>query len=243
VRLSPASPSTSTTTAGHVVVEVRGLGVRYGRVHALDDVDLDLTTGEAVALLGPNGGGKSTLLRALAGLTPARGEVVLHAPPCHHDRGVTLAYVAQRSTARWDFPVTVRDAVLAGRLPSRPRLRPYSTRDRAAAAAALDRLDLTGLTRRPVRTLSGGQAQRLLLARALAQDADVLLLDEPFAGLDADTTARLAGLLGELADEGRTVLCALHEHDLARAVFPRAVALAGRVHARGPTADVLAALP
>lgn len=222
------------------VLEVRGLTVRYGRRAAVEGVDLAVTAGEAVALVGRNGAGKSSLLRAIAGVAPGDGLVVLHGRECHHRRPqVALAYVPQRSTARWDFPLTVRDAVLAGRHRTRRPLRRFSRADRGAAGAALARLGVAELAGTPVGALSGGQAQRVLLARALAQEPDVLLLDEPFAGLDERSREVLLGALEHLCRDGLALLCALHELDVARATFPRTVALNRRVVADGPSASVL----
>lgn len=224
-------------------LDASGVTVHYGRSCALRDVDVSLSAGEAVALVGLNGAGKSTLLRTLAGLQPAAGVVQVHAAHCHHrPRGAPVAYVAQRSTARWDLPMTALDVVLAGRHLFRRRFRGYCAADVAAAVAALDRLGVADLRRRPVGELSGGQAQRVLLARALAQEPDVLLLDEPLAGLDATACAALVDTVHELRASGLAVLCALHELHVARAAFPRTVALArGRKVGDGPSGDVLGA--
>ena len=223
-------------------LEARGLTVHYGRRCAVSAVDLTLVAGEAVALVGLNGAGKSTLLRALADLQPAQGTVHVEAPHCHHrPRGAPVAYVPQRSTARWDLPMSVLDVVLTGRHQFRRRGRRYAASDTAAALAALDRLGAADLQRRPVAELSGGQAQRVLLARALTQEPDVLLLDEPLAGLDATACGALVDTVLELTAAGLSVLCALHELHVARAAFPRTIALAhGRVVGDGPSADVLA---
>lgn len=217
--------------------------VHYGRRCALRDVSLALDRGEAVALVGLNGAGKSTLMRMLAGLQPGQGVVQVHPAHCHHrPRAAPVAYVAQRSTARWDLPMTVLDVVLAGRHLFRRCGRGFGPKDVAAAVTALDRLGVADLRRRPVGELSGGQAQRVLLARALAQEPDVLLLDEPLAGLDAAASEALIDTLDGMVTAGLAVLCALHELHVARAAFSRTVALArGRVVGDGPSADVLGA--
>lgn len=220
------------------------ISVDYGRRPALLDVSLRLDAGEAVALVGLNGSGKSTLLRVLAGLQAARGQVILQRPHCHHQpRSAPVAHVAQRNTARWDLPVSVLDAVLTGRHRFRRRGRRYAASDRIAAGAALDQLGIADLARRPVGQLSGGQAQRVMLARALAQEPQVLLLDEPLTGLDAPAAASLVETLLDLRGAGLAVLCALHELDVAREAFPRTVALAhGRVVGDGASAEVLSSL-
>jgi len=219
-----------------------GLTVHYGRRCALRDVSVTLGGGEAVALVGLNGAGKSTLLQTLAGLQPAHGVVSVQPAHCHHrPRGAPVAYVAQRSTARWDLPMTVLDVVLVGRHQFRRRGHRYAGSDIAAALTALDRLGVADLRSRPVGELSGGQAQRVLLARALAQEPDVLLLDEPLAGLDHTACEALVGAVLELSSAGLAVMCALHELHVARAAFPRTVALAqGHVVGDGPSGEVLA---
>lgn len=222
------------------VLQVRGLTVRHGDVLAVDDVSFAVSAGEQVALVGRNGAGKSSLLRAVAGVGPGEGVVVLSGRECHHRvTAVSVAFVPQRSEARWDLPVTVLDAVLAGRHRFRRWGRRWSGEDRRAACEALEVCDVADLTGRVVGGLSGGQAQRVLVARALVQEPDVLLLDEPFAGLDVVTADALCGTLTALRQQGRVVLCAVHELEIARAVFPRTIALDRSVLADGPSAVVL----
>ncbi|WP_396911879.1 metal ABC transporter ATP-binding protein [Mycolicibacterium sp.] len=223
------------------LVETRALTVTYGNRRALQPTALSVGAGESVALVGHNGSGKSSLLRALAGLEPAAGgEVILHAEACHHRRTtVEVAYVPQRSLARWDLPLTVAEVVATGR---RHRLwwqRPDHG-DRESIAAALEAVGMSDLSNRPVTALSGGQAQRVLLARALAQRPDMMIMDEPLTGLDLSTVDAVIALLGRFVDEGGTLCCALHEIDIARTSFDRTIALAaGRIVADGPTGKVL----
>lgn len=222
------------------VLQARGVTVRYGRVTAVEDIDVALAPGELVALVGRNGAGKSTLLCALAGLTGHEGTVTRHAPACHHQRAqVRVAFVPQRAAPRWDLPISVRQAVSTGRLDAHRWWRRPNAEDWRAVDAALTRLDLHHLADRPVGALSGGQAQRLLLARALAQDPDVLLLDEPCEGLDTASTTALITALTQLAGDGIAVCCALHELHLARTAFQRAIAIDRIVLADGPTEQVL----
>ncbi|GAA3513286.1 metal ABC transporter ATP-binding protein [Actinocatenispora rupis] len=216
------------------------MSVRYGPITALANVDFAVAAGELVALVGRNGAGKSSLLRALAGLVAYRGTVEHHPAACPRDRGrVRVAYVAQRATPRWDLPVSVRQVVGTGRLDPRRWWRRPGAGDRQAVDAALRRVGVWSLADRPVQALSGGQAQRVLLARALAQEPDVLLLDEPCEGLDAASTGALVDALTALAADGVAVCCALHEIDLARGAFRRAVAVDRTVLADGPAGEVL----
>lgn len=224
---------------------VDGLTVRHGRVLALHDVDLRAAPGSRTAVIGPNGAGKSTLLRVLAGLiVPAAGRVRLDGRPLARRTG-EVAFVAQRAETDFAFPAQVRDVVAMGRQPYRRVGRRGSGIDRDAVAEAMARLELADLATRPIGTLSGGQAQRMLLARALAQRPRVMLLDEPFAGLDARSTGLLADAVGQEAARG-VVVVVVH-HDLA-SVGQREdhlVVLRGRVVAAGPpertmTAEVIA---
>lgn len=227
--------------AGNPVIETASLAVSYGPRLGLRSTDFDVWPGESVAIVGRNGSGKSSLLRALCGIEPAaRGEVILHAESCHHRKTtVQIAYVPQRSEARWDLPFAVGDVVAAGR--PRPHWwRRPSRGDREAVQSALADVGLAGFARRSVRELSGGQAQRVLLARALVQEPDVMLMDEPFAGLDVETIDMVLGLIDRMVAQGAAVCCVLHEIDIARSVFDRVVALAdGAVVADGRSADVL----
>ena len=223
------------------VLETRRLSVTYGRRCALQPTDLAVWPGEAVAIVGRNGSGKSSLLRALCGIEPAaRGEVVLHAESCHHTaRTVEVAYVPQRSEARWDLPFSVGQVVAAGRIRNR-WWRRGSRGDRDAVGTALAAVGLDDLGDRAVSELSGGQAQRVLLARALVQQPDVLLMDEPLAGLDLETVDTVLALIQRLTGRDLAVCCVLHEVDIARGSFSRVVALSGgAVVADGPAASVL----
>jgi ABC-type Mn2+/Zn2+ transport system ATPase subunit len=191
------------------LVRVDGLsgGYRPGS-DALADVSFEARAGEVIAVLGPNGGGKSTLFRALLDELPhRRGAVELAGRP---------AYVPQTERARLDFPVSARDVALMGAYGRTPWYRRLGRADRAAAEAALDRVGLAGAARERFGTLSGGQRQRVLIARALVQDAPVLLLDEPFAGVDAPSAARIETIFEALRAEGRALLVATHDAQQAR---------------------------
>ena len=223
------------------LIETRALTVTYGERRAVRPTDLAVAPGESVALVGRNGSGKSSLLRALSGLEPsAGGQVILHAEACHHRRTtVEIAYVPQRSQARWDLPFTVGEVVAAGQQ-CRGWWRRPTREDRDAVGAALAAVGLENLASRPVTELSGGQAQRVLLARALVQRPDIMIMDEPLAGLDLSTVDAVVELLRQFISRGGAVCCALHEIDIARTAFSRAIALVdGTVVADGATAEVL----
>ncbi len=218
-------------------LEVRDLAVvRNGRP-ALEGVSFVLEKGGNLAVVGPNGAGKTTLLSALAGLIrPSAGTIrVFGQPPGRH---LCLAYLPQRPAVEWNFPATVLDVVLMGRVGQVGLLRRLGPADRAKAQEALERVGLASLARRPIRELSGGEQQRMFLARALAQEASVLLLDEPLTGLDAPAQEGILVLLGELTGEGLTVVVALHELDLVARHFSQALLLRTRPVALGAPPEV-----
>ena len=215
------------------------LGVSYGPLAALHDVSFEVGRGELVGIIGPNGAGKSTMFKALAGFVPHRGEVFLDGVCCHHRQRTSIAFIPQRADLDLDFPITVGELVLGGRRRFRRWWgRPTST-DRDAAAMALAEVDLAGYANRPIGTLSGGQVQRAFLARALAQDADVLLLDEALSGVDAPTTEELFELFDRLAARGVTILVSTHDLAIARRRFHRCIALNRTVQGDGPPSVVL----
>ncbi|HEX4963721.1 MAG TPA: metal ABC transporter ATP-binding protein [Thermoanaerobaculia bacterium] len=193
------------------LIEVRGVTFGYGREVVLDHVDLEIVPRDFLAIIGPNGGGKTTLLKVILGLLrPWSGEVVFHLPSGSDPRG-RLGYVPQFSTFDKDFPQRVGDMVLMGRLGNAGLLRPYSRADKTAAEAALERLNLTQLARAHVAEVSGGQLQRALIARALVSAPDVLFLDEPTASIDAESRETLRELL---ADLNRTIPIVVVTHDV-----------------------------
>lgn len=226
---------------GEPALQAHGLGVTYGASPAVEDATFSLDPGEVVALVGPNGAGKSTLLRALVGLQPrARGDVVLHGRHCA-DRGdrARCAYVPQRQDVDLHFPITVSQVVLQGRRPFRRRSRRTGRADHQAALRALSRVGLESRGASRLDELSGGQVQRVFIARALAQEADVLLLDEPLTGVDTAMTESLCDLLDGLAGEGAAVLMSTHDLTLVRRRFSRCLALNVRLAGDGPPESVL----
>ena len=212
------------------LLRVEGLVAGYGGPAVLEEVTFALRRGERIAVLGPNGGGKSTLFRVLLGeLEPYRGSVVSEG---------RAAFVPQTERSRLDYPVTALDVALMGALSSRAWWRPLRHRDREFALEALERVGLAHLADAQFGELSGGQRQRVLVARSLVQDAPILLLDEPFSGVDRPSADLLTGLLGALATEGRGLLISTHDVEQARA-WDLVLCLNRRAVAFGPPEGVL----
>jgi ABC-type Mn2+/Zn2+ transport system ATPase subunit len=211
-------------------LEARGLSAGYGGAPVLEDVDFELGPGERIAVLGPNGGGKSTLFRAILGeLDPLAGTVT---------RRGRAALVPQTERSRLDYPVSALDVALMGTLSRLPWWRPNGRRERSAARDALARVGLGDLANEQFGELSGGQRQRVLVARALVQDAPILLLDEPFVGVDIPSAELLERLLLELAGEGRAIMVTTHELEQS-ARYDRVLCLNRRQVALGPPLETL----
>ncbi len=221
-------------------LEVHGLWAGYPGVEpAVQDVSLQAPTGELVGLIGPNGAGKSTLFKAILGLVePMRGEVLAFGRPVRQERH-QIAYMPQIEEVDWSFPVTARDVVLMGRYFGPRPFRPWSREDRDHAEAALERVGLGGLGGRQAGEFSGGQRRRILMARAIARGARLLLLDEPFAGLDAAVQHDLLEILDALVDEGRTVLMATHDLTCVANSADEVICLNRGIVASGPPEAVL----
>jgi manganese/zinc/iron transport system ATP- binding protein len=225
--------------AATAALEIRGLTVSYRTAPVLWDVEASFPAGKLSAIVGPNGAGKSTLLRAALGLVPAEsGRVRFGGEPLAAARDV-LAYVPQREAVDWDFPITVGEVVAMGRYRSTGWFRRVGRADRAIAEEALERVGMAAFRDRQIGALSGGQRQRVFVARALAQRARLLLMDEPFAGIDARTQASLLALLGTLRDEGHSIVVVHHDVAGVRAEFDHALLLNVRTVAEGPARDVL----
>ena len=219
-------------------LELKDVSVRYGTRTALDDVSLAVKPGRRVAVVGPNGAGKSTLFNLLAGvLSPDRGRVLIHGH--RPERHVCIAYVTQSSQVDWNFPVSVRDVVMMGRVGEIGLLRLPSAADRQLVQSSLDQVEMSHLAARQIGELSGGQKQRMFIARALAQEADLMLLDEPLAGLDLQSQDKIFSLLDTLSEQGVTLLFATHDLNLARERFERILLLNRKLVAYGAPDDVL----
>ncbi|MEO1525762.1 MAG: metal ABC transporter ATP-binding protein [Planctomycetota bacterium] len=192
-------------------IDVEGLTVAYHSKPVLWDVSLEIASGVLMGLVGPNGAGKSTLLKAILGLVrPLTGRVLIQGAPLQRDRQL-VGYVPQRSTIDWDFPTTVLDLVLMGTYGQLGWFGRVGRKQREAAQTALERVELQDFQSRQISELSGGQQQRAFLARAFVQDAPILFLDEPFAGVDVKTERSIVRLLHEQRDAGKTVVVVQHD--------------------------------
>jgi ABC-type Mn2+/Zn2+ transport system ATPase subunit len=205
-------------------LKVSDLNFRYNGLSALEAVSFELQVGEQVAVVGPNGAGKSTLFKVISGVLPASsGEVHLsgHAPLGH----ICIAYLPQRSEVDWSFPVTVRDVVMMGRVRKLGLLRWPKAPDWTLVDECLSLVGMTSLARRQIGELSGGQQQRMFIAQALAQEAELLLMDEPLGGLDAPSQEEVFRILDELRGRMVTVMVATHDLGLAAGRFDRVMLL------------------
>lgn len=222
------------------VLELRGVSVRYDGAPALDDVSLQIQRGDQVAVVGPNGAGKSTLFNVITGiLKPQQGSVqIAGSGPNQH---ICVGYVPQRNRIDWRFPVNVSDVVMMGRVGKIGMFRRPGRADRQVVQEALARVDMLSLAQRQIGELSGGQQQRVFLARALAQEAELLLLDEPLAGLDIPSQEAILRILAEMRASGITLLVATHDLNQAAEQFDQMILLNHRVVAFGPPAEVMRA--
>lgn len=223
----------------HHELVIDNLTVSYRRVPALENISMATSCGNRVALIGPNGAGKSTLLKAIAGLVPRDSGTIRWRGTAVRKWSREFAYLPQREEVDWSFPITVRGLVEMGRYPQTGWWRKFSQADAAAVSRALESLELTDLQHRQIRELSGGQQQRAFLARALAQEAHVLLLDEPFTGLDRNASNLLGNLLAKLANEGRLVIASHHDLSTVPRLFDEASVLRTKQIAFGPVAEIL----
>jgi zinc transport system ATP-binding protein len=225
-----------------LAVELRGVTFAYpGGAPVLKSVDLTVERGEFVAVAGPNGGGKTTLLRVLLGLErPSAGEALLFGEPAHgFSRRSTIGYLAQRSQIGVDAPATVREVVSAGRLAAGGLLGPLRRRDRAIVGEAIARVGLLEHADRPISRLSGGQQQRAFIAKALAGEPGLLVLDEPTTGVDVEAQEALAELLDRLhRDLGVTILYVSHEFGAVERFVERLVLVRGAIVFDGPPGEL-----
>ena len=220
---------------GRSLLTARAVEVGYATTFVLRDISFDAGGGDVVGLIGPNGSGKSTLLKAIAGVLPMRGgDIRLDGAPLRSvaDR---VAFVPQREEVNWDFPVTALDVVLMGRYRHAGWFRRPGGEDRRRAADALDRLGLGGMGGRHISQFSGGQQQRVFLARAMVQEPLLVILDEPFTGIDAENRAVFHETIREFSAAGAIVLMATHDLDEVRATCSHVCCLNGRLVAYGPT--------
>jgi len=222
-------------------LELEGVSAGYNGSMVLQDLTFAVPHGERVAVVGPNGAGKSTLFKALVGLLPLRGgSIRIHGLPLGHHLDC-VAYVPQREEVDWRFPVSVLDVVMMGRFGRTGWLRRPSAADRAASMDRLALMGIADLANHPIGDLSGGQQQRVFLARALAQEPHILLMDEPFTGVDVTTQETTLALLDELRRENVTVLVSTHDLDMAAQRFDEVLLLNHRLIAYGKPGEVFRA--
>ncbi|PWH17074.1 MAG: manganese ABC transporter ATP-binding protein [Anaerolineae bacterium] len=224
--------------AGDPLLRVENVSLWYDGHPALQDVSFELQAGEHLAVVGPNGAGKSTLMKIIAGvLKPTRGDVHVygHAPGGH----ICIAYVPQRNAVDWNFPVTVKDVVMMGRVGKIGFFRSPRRTDWQRVRQALETVGIQALAERPIYALSGGQQQRMFLARALAQEAELILMDEPLSGLDLPAQEELLALLPTLQQNNIALLFALHDLNLARQHFSKILLLNRQLIAIGEPDEVL----
>lgn len=223
------------------ILSARELSVHYGNRPAIHDISMDILPGRTVSLLGPNGAGKSTLLKVFAGMIPpSHGTVTFEGRPLTGAHG-SITYVPQRSDAEWTFPISVLEATLLGLARIRSRWRPFTRDDRSRAMHALQQVGMDQLAGAQIGALSGGQQQRVFLARALVDCGRILLLDEPFTGVDIPTQEMLVELFRSLGDHGTSVIYATHDLQLAVNTSEHVVMLNERIVARGTPGEVMTA--
>ncbi len=225
----------------HSPLAIRGMTVSYGEEPAIFSIDLTAEPGAMTAIIGPNGAGKSTLLKAALGIVrPLSGAAMVFGKPLSKQRAC-IAYMPQRASVDWDFPTTVIDVALMGLSRELGLLRPVRARHKARALACLDRVGMAEFADRQIGQLSGGQQQRVFLARALAQDAELYLLDEPFAGVDAATERAIIDVLKQLRAEGKTVVAVHHDLSTVSEYFENVFLINRRRIAEGPVGTAFTA--
>ncbi len=214
---------------------VKGLSVSYDRKRVLSSVYLKIDEGKLIGVLGPNGAGKSTLFKAILGLiSNVNGTVEIFGKDIRESRK-RIAYVPQRDEVDWTFPATVRDIVLMGRFPEKTLWQRMDEKDHQKAKEAMEELSILEFADRQIGALSGGQQQRVFLARALCQEADILMLDEPFVGVDITTEEHIIRVLRKLSHEGKTLLVVHHDLTSVQAYFDQVILLNQRIIAYGDT--------
>ena len=238
-----ATPDDSHEQPTHPLVTIDNVTVRLGDVTALTSITTSVSSGTFLGIVGPNGAGKSTLLRTITGMvSPETGTVLINGRPVStlssRERSRQIAVVPQETSVAFDFDVS--DVIRMGRTPYLGRFSPGTQADSEAVAAAMERTDVTQFADRPISSVSGGERQRILLARAIAQDTPLLLLDEPTASLDINHQIRTLDLISTLVADGKTVIAAIHDLNLAARYCDEVLLLdAGSFVDRGPPETVL----
>jgi manganese/zinc/iron transport system ATP- binding protein len=220
------------------IFEVHQLTVNYDKTPVLFDISLEVPKGKLVGIIGPNGAGKSTFIKTALGLVkPISGKVEFFGEPLKNVRR-RVAYVPQRESVDWDFPITVRDLVLMGRYGQLGLFRMPRAADHAACDHYLEIVGMTAYANRQISQLSGGQQQRVFIARALIQEADIYFMDEPFAGIDIATEKVIMDLLRDLKSQGKTVFVVHHDLNSVESYFDWIIMLNMRLTACGPVHEV-----
>ena len=219
-------------------LEIHDLTVSYDRKPVLYGIDVTVEPGSIIGVIGPNGAGKTTLVKAIMGIVPAVGGWVKVFGQPFEKAVRRVGYIPQRESVDWDFPVSVMDVVLMGRYGHSRFLRRVTKQDRNIALDCLAKVNMEAFVSRQIGNLSSGQQQRVFLARALAQESDLYLMDEPFAGVDAATEAAIVGLLRELRDRGKTIIVVHHDLSSARDYFDKLLLLNMRLVAYGAVEEV-----
>jgi len=236
--VAQTSSKADAAPARPVPIEVHDLTVAYHHRPVLWDIDLKFPEGQLVGIVGPNGAGKSTLIKAIMGLVPlASGHVQIYGRAGKQAR-TALSYVPQRESVDWDFPTTALDVVLMGRYGQLPLFGRPRKRDHDIARQCLEKVGMAEFAKRQISQLSGGQQQRVFLARALAQQTRVYLMDEPFAGVDASTERAIVTLLRDLREQGSTVIVVHHDLQTVPEYFDQVLLLNLRAVAFGPVREV-----
>ena len=214
-------------------IEIEGLSVSYDRKRVLSNVYLRIEEGKLIGVLGPNGAGKSTLFKSILGLTENyTGNITIFGKPVKENLK-RVAYVPQRDEVDWTFPATVRDIVQMGRFPKKTLLQQLNAEDHQKVHDAMEELSILNLADRQIGALSGGQQQRVFLARALCQEAEILFLDEPFAGVDITTEEHIIRVLRKLSQSGKTLLVVHHDLSTVRNYFEQVILINQRLVAYG----------
>lgn len=223
---------------GESIIEIRNLTVSYDRTTAVRSANLRLNKHSILGIIGPNGAGKSTLLKAMLGLTsPDSGSVRIYGQPVNRVRSC-ISYVPQKEMVDWDFPVTVYDLVMMGRYAHISSIGWPGRQDHRIVEQSIEKVGMSDYRHQQIGQLSGGQQQRVFLARSLAQQADMFLLDEPFVGVDASTEQTIISLIRELRNEGKMMVIVHHDLSKVREYFDQLVLINQRIVAAGPTPQV-----
>lgn len=221
-----------------MAIEIQNIHVSYNGKKVVEDVSFSFDTGKLIGIVGPNGAGKSTLMKAILGLIPRDyGNVSFHGKPINQVRK-EIAYLPQRSSIDWDFPILVRDAVLTGTYPNLGLFKRPRKKEKEFAAECLKKVGMEDFSNRQIGELSGGQQQRVFLARALAQKADLFFLDEPFVGIDVASEKVIIDILKNLRDEGKTIFVVHHDLSKVESYFDDLILLNKELFAAGSVKNV-----